>query len=92
MTSPRGHFLGHRHTRTNLRRRQFSEITRQPSPQGGVRDAIEVAREKTDWILKNHHPEPLQEEQRTEIKRILRAAGGELGQRSENANLTAGTL
>ena len=74
----RGHFLGHRHTRTNLRQRQFSDITRQPSPEGGIRDPIQVAREKTDWILQNHHPEPLGEEQRAELTRILQAAESEL--------------
>ena len=75
---PRGHFLGHRHTRTNLRQRQFSDITRQPAPEGGIQDPIEAARQKTDWILKNHHPEPLREEQQAELKCILQAAAGEL--------------
>jgi trimethylamine--corrinoid protein Co-methyltransferase len=77
---PRGHYLSHRHTRKHMRRRQFSDITRQPGPGGRVRDAIEVAREKTDWILENHHPEPLSEEQQAELDRILEAAAGELGQ------------
>jgi trimethylamine--corrinoid protein Co-methyltransferase len=77
---PRGHYLSHRHTRKHMRRRQFSDITRQPGPEGRVRDPIEVAREKTDWILENHHPEPLSEEQQAELDRILEAAAGELGQ------------
>jgi trimethylamine--corrinoid protein Co-methyltransferase len=71
---PRGHFLGHRHTRRSLRQRQFSDITRQPAPEGGVRDPLEVAREKTDWILANHQPAPLDEAQAAELKRILDAA------------------
>ena len=71
---PRGHFLGHRHTRRFLRQRQFSTITRQPAPEGGTRDPLEVAREKTDWILANHHPAPLGEAQAAELKRILVAA------------------
>jgi trimethylamine--corrinoid protein Co-methyltransferase len=75
---PRGHYLSHRHTRTNMRRRQFSDITRQPGPDGRIRDPIEVAREKTVWILENHHPEPLAEEQQAELERILGAAEGEL--------------
>ncbi len=74
---PRGHFLGHRHTRRNLRQRQFSDITRQPAPGGGIRDPIQVAREKADWILENHHPQPLEEEQTAELARILAAAEGE---------------
>jgi trimethylamine--corrinoid protein Co-methyltransferase len=75
---PRGHFLSHRHTRKNMRQRQFSDITRQLGPDG-VRDPIEMAREKTDWILENHHPEPLQEAQDAEFRRILQAAERELG-------------
>jgi trimethylamine--corrinoid protein Co-methyltransferase len=76
---PRGHYLSHRHTRQHLRRLQFSDITRQPGPDGRIRDAIEVAREKTDWILENHRPEPLSDGQQAEMERILRAAEGELG-------------
>ena len=71
---PRGHFLAHKHTRTHLRQRQFSELAVQPGPQGGFRDPLEVAREKTDWILANHHPRPLEPAQQAELKRILAAA------------------
>ena len=76
---PRGHFLSHRHTRTNLRKRRFSDITRQSGPDGSIRDPIEVAREKTDWILENHHPEALSREQQSELDRILQAAERKLG-------------
>jgi trimethylamine--corrinoid protein Co-methyltransferase len=75
---PRGHFLGHRHTRKNMRQRQFSDITRQLDAEGNVRDPIEVAREKTDWILDNHHPEPLSDAQKSELDRILQAAERQL--------------
>ncbi len=71
---PRGHFLAHRHTRTNLRRRQFSDLTGQPRLGGGYRDPLEVAREKANWILENHHPQPLDEAQKDELTRILKAA------------------
>jgi trimethylamine--corrinoid protein Co-methyltransferase len=71
---PRGHFLAHRHTRTNLRRRQFSDLTGQQRQGGGYRDPLEVAREKVDWILANHHPQPLEEVQKEELTRILKAA------------------
>jgi hypothetical protein len=54
-------------------------LTAQPKEEGGYRDPIEVAREKTDWILENHHPEPLRETQSQELKRILEAAERELG-------------
>jgi len=76
---PRGHFLAQRHTRENIRKWQLSELVHQPSPKGGYRDPIEVAREKTDWILDNHYPEPLAEAKRAELTRILEAAGRELG-------------
>ena len=43
-------------------------LTHQMGPEGKYRDPLEVAREKVEWILNNHHPEPLE------------AAGQELGQ------------
>jgi len=76
---PGGHFLAHRHTRTNLRKRQFSQLTGQPLAGGGYRDPVEVAREKVDWILTNHHPQPLEEYQQNELTRILSAADREKG-------------
>jgi trimethylamine--corrinoid protein Co-methyltransferase len=77
---PRGHFLSQRHTRENIRKWQLSELVNQPSPQGGYRDPTEVAREKTEWILEHHHPEPLEEAQQAELKRILAAAEREAEQ------------
>ncbi len=76
---PRGHYLSQRHTRTMMRKRRFSDITRQAAPDGSIRDPIEVAREKTDWILENHHPAPLADEQLAEIDSILKSAEQELG-------------
>jgi hypothetical protein len=38
-----------------------------------------VAIEKTKWILENHHPEPLEENQKKELRRILSLADQELG-------------
>jgi trimethylamine--corrinoid protein Co-methyltransferase len=75
---PRGHFLFQDHTRSMFRNLRFSELTGQPAKGGGYRDPIEVAREKTGWILENHHPEPLAEEQQSELRRILHAADREL--------------
>jgi trimethylamine---corrinoid protein Co-methyltransferase len=75
---PRGHFLRQRHTRSHLRRRQFSALTAQPAENGGDRDPLEVAREKIDWILANHQPQPLEEAQQAELDRILQAAEKEL--------------
>jgi hypothetical protein len=61
-----------------MRKWELSELVNQPSPEGGYRDPIEVAREKTDWILENHHPQPLEEAKQAELKRILEAAEREL--------------
>jgi trimethylamine--corrinoid protein Co-methyltransferase len=71
---PRGHFLAERHTRDEMRKRVFSDLTEQPDPVGGYRDPIEVAREKVAWILEHHHPEPLDEARAAELDRILRSA------------------
>ena len=76
---PRGHYLAHRHTRMNLHRRQFSDLTAQLHKGGGYRDPLEVAREKVDWILANHHPQPLEEAQKVELTKILKAADREKG-------------
>jgi trimethylamine--corrinoid protein Co-methyltransferase len=77
---PRGHFLFQDHTRQKFREMHFSELTGQPKEGGGFRDPIEVAREKTDWILENHQPQPLTEEQAAELTRILKSAEREFGE------------
>jgi hypothetical protein len=61
-----------------MRQREFSGLTNQPLGGGNYRDPEEVAREKVDWILENHHPEPLDEAVRVELQRILAAAEREL--------------
>jgi trimethylamine:corrinoid methyltransferase-like protein len=76
---PHSHYLGQRHTRENLRRRAFSGLTSQPHPSGGMRGPVEVAREKVDWILCNHHPEPLEDVQQKELTCILETADQEIG-------------
>jgi trimethylamine--corrinoid protein Co-methyltransferase len=76
---PRGHFLREKHTRDHFRKSNYSEIVYIPDTGGGYRDPLEVANEKTDWILENHHPEPLDKAQQAEFKRILQAAERELG-------------
>ncbi len=75
---PRGHFLKHRHTRDNMRRRLFSELAAQPAPSGGMRDPVEVAREQVDCIIRNHHPQPLEAGRQKELQHILAAADREL--------------
>ena len=78
MVGPRGHYLGQRHTREFMHKLDHSEVVYIPTIDGGYRDPLEVAKEKTDWILENHHPEPLSEAQQSELNRILKAAENEL--------------
>jgi trimethylamine:corrinoid methyltransferase-like protein len=78
-TAPRGLFLKHRHTRENLRRRVYSDLTAQVDRSGRLRDPVDVARQKVDSILKDHHPQPLQGTQQAELTRILAAADREIG-------------
>ena len=78
---PRSHYLKQRHTRDHIRQRVFSELANQSSPSGGMRDPIEVAREKADWILNHHHPQALEPDQQKELTRILAGADREIGGR-----------
>jgi trimethylamine--corrinoid protein Co-methyltransferase len=75
---PRGHYLGQRHTRDYMHKLDLSDVVHIPESGGGYRDPLEVAKEKTDWILQNHHPEPLSEARQSELRRILQAAENEL--------------
>jgi len=79
---PRGHFLREKHTREYFRKLGFSEVLHIPDTGGSYRDPLEVARERTDWILENHHPEPLSETQQSELTCIIEAAERELSQES----------
>jgi len=76
---PRGSFLKHRHTRDNLRRRLYSDLTGQPDAHGRLRSVVEVARDKLNWILKNHQPQPLEAAQQLEFNHILAAADHQRG-------------
>lgn len=75
---PRGHYLAQKHTRQHFRQLPFSEIVHVYNDGGGYRDPIEAAREKTKRILEQHHPQPLADPQRAELKRILGAADSAL--------------
>jgi len=56
-------------------------MANQSSPSGGMRDPIEVARKKAEWILNNHHPQALETNQQKELTRILAGADQEIGGR-----------
>jgi trimethylamine--corrinoid protein Co-methyltransferase len=76
---PGGHFLAQKHTRLHMRDAMKRAITHQVGPDGKYLDARQVAIEKTKWILENHQPEPLQENQKKELRRILSLADQALG-------------
>lgn len=77
---PRGNYLSQKHTRTHMRKRQFSDLVAQLLPDGSMRDPIEVAREKVEYILNHHYPQPLEPEKRRELERILQQAEKDLVQ------------
>jgi trimethylamine--corrinoid protein Co-methyltransferase len=74
---PMGNFMYHKHTLDHIGGLGYSELTAVPSEGGGFRDPIDLAIEKTNWILENHQPEPLSEAQQRELKRILQSADQE---------------
>jgi trimethylamine--corrinoid protein Co-methyltransferase len=75
---PGGHFLSQKHTRKYMRTSMVRSVLHQLDSMGKFRDPVEYAREKIDWILENHHPEPPPPEVQTEIDRILATADREL--------------
>jgi len=76
---PGGHFLANRHTRTHMRNAMVRGITHQVGSDGKYRDPREFAIERTQWILANHHPDPLEPAKHAELAQILAAADKELG-------------
>lgn len=76
---PGGHFLGQKHTRQHIRNSLVRGVTHELDSNSKYRDPREVARERVRWILENHHPVPLEQNQQAELTRILAAADKELG-------------
>jgi trimethylamine--corrinoid protein Co-methyltransferase len=87
---PRGYFLKHAHTRRELRNILYSELANQPAPRTGYEDPAKVARDKINWILENHHPQPLEPGQERELQRILHAADKEFSRLMEQPTQGAG--
>jgi trimethylamine--corrinoid protein Co-methyltransferase len=75
---PSGQFLGQKHTRNHMRDSFARAITYQLDAKNKYRNPIEVARERTKWIVENHRAEPLEEAKQKELTRILAAADKEL--------------
>jgi trimethylamine--corrinoid protein Co-methyltransferase len=68
---PGGHFLSQKHTRKHMRTSMVRSLIHQLDSMGKYRDPVEIAREKTTWILENHHPEPPPAIVQKEIDKIL---------------------
>jgi len=76
---PGGHFLDRNFTVDNIRKLWQPGLTRNWAAENqDFRDPLETAAEKTRWILDNHQPKPLDGKAATELKRIIKAAEGEL--------------
>ena len=75
---PKGHFLSQAHTRENIRKFDFVERGLGLEPSKNGQGAIKYALEKTEWILENHHPQPLEEQKQSELNKILGVADREL--------------
>jgi len=71
---PAGHFLNQKHTRTHMRTAMVRSITHQLDELGKYQHPRSYARDQVEWILKNHHPEPLEESIQSELSRIINAA------------------
>ncbi len=73
---PRGMFLAQRRTANELPKLWPPSILFEKSqlPEERYRDPVEVAHEAIEWILENHHPAPLPDDVRQELRRIVAAA------------------
>ncbi len=73
---PRGMFLGQKRTAKELPKLWPPSILfEKPEVLGEkYRNAEEVAHEAIDWVLKNHHPAPLDERVKQELRKIVTAA------------------
>jgi len=75
---PKSHYLSHPHTRKNLRNFEFAERGLILDTSENGQSAMKFSMEKTEWILENHHPKPLEEDKQSELKKICKAADKEL--------------
>ena len=78
---PGGHFLSQKHTRTHMRQIWIPDLTHPRTSAGSPQptDIRQRAKEKLEWILAEHQPEPLEEDVQNELTKILTAAEREIG-------------
>lgn len=75
---PAGHFLSQKHTRTHMRTAMVRAVTHQLDSEGKYLPPRVYARQKINWILENHHPEPLENATQKAISQIIRSASRDL--------------
>lgn len=77
---PRGHYLMEDHTIRHMRDIPFSQLILENNRKSrfGAGEMIKTARRRVEWILDNHHPEPLDGAVERELARIVDAADREL--------------
>jgi len=75
---PGGHFLSQKHTSKHMRTSMVRRVIHQLDNLGKYRNPEEYARERVEWILANHNPEPPAPDVQKEINRIIAAADNEL--------------
>lgn len=79
---PGGHFLASNLTVKNIRKMWQPGMAFQwDSTNRGFLDPREAARKKTQWILDNHNPVPLDDETKDNLKMIIKSAEEELLQK-----------
>jgi trimethylamine:corrinoid methyltransferase-like protein len=83
---PGGHFLAQKHTREHMRHSLKRTIANQLNEENHYIDPVEAARQKFDWIRKNHQPEALDAQVKAEFERLLAAADLEIS-RADRAML-----
>ncbi|MCF8068741.1 MAG: trimethylamine methyltransferase family protein [Desulfobacterales bacterium] len=76
---PGGHYLGRRSTMQKVRELNVQGITNQWDPlKSDFKNVTEAAVEKTKWIVENHEPKPLSDDQKRSLKDLLNKAEAEL--------------
>ena len=69
---PGGHFLAQPHTRRHMRGAVLRAVNQEIAEDGQhYRDPVEVARERALDILENYTPEPLADDVRAELRRVV---------------------
>jgi trimethylamine--corrinoid protein Co-methyltransferase len=76
---PGGHFLAQPHTRRHMRDAVLRAVSQEIGPDGQhYRDPVEVARERALGILEDYRPEPLTDDVRDELRRLVEAADADV--------------